>query len=384
MLLLFLFVFIVSSAHAAKDVFAHYLVGNAGSLTQQDWAADIRSAKAALIDGFALNIAEDEPMTATSLKNAFAAAEAADFKLFLSFNRVESGSWSKDTVVSLIQALSKSSAYFHTHGRPLVSTCEESVDTPGWSNTKAATNRFLIPDWIADDDDTEANSAVEGLLDLDAWSTGEPLPKMVRRQVFVDTTLIPDDLLSSLIDNPSVATPDEPDTTITPPDDPAFDSPASTPPSPANSTLIPPDNSTATSPDNTTPSPDNSTITAPDNSTLTSPGNTNVTAPDNSTLTAPNSTVVDGNSTVVTNTTLLDGSPAALPENSTLPAVDNSTLVVAPDNSTRLVPSFTFTAPNSATLVQLVRDAPASLKSLVKKCPSRLPLCRLLARANAG
>ena len=42
-----------------KLVFAHHLVGNTYTYTQQDWLDDINAAHAADIDAFALNIGSD-------------------------------------------------------------------------------------------------------------------------------------------------------------------------------------------------------------------------------------------------------------------------------------------------------------------------------------
>jgi hypothetical protein len=70
-----------------KAVFAHVIVGKSGMYTETDWYNDIKAAAAALIDGFALNIGNDD-FTDIQLSNAYSATEkfGNNFKLFLSFD----------------------------------------------------------------------------------------------------------------------------------------------------------------------------------------------------------------------------------------------------------------------------------------------------------
>lgn len=61
------------------------MVGVVSSYVQSDWEKDMSLAKAYGIDGFALNIGTD-PYTDLQLSNAYAAAQATGFLVFISFD----------------------------------------------------------------------------------------------------------------------------------------------------------------------------------------------------------------------------------------------------------------------------------------------------------
>lgn len=70
---------------SGKIVSAHHMVGNTYPYSRQDWAEDIRLAKEAGIDAFALNVGAED-WQRDRVADAYAAAEAANFKLFLSLD----------------------------------------------------------------------------------------------------------------------------------------------------------------------------------------------------------------------------------------------------------------------------------------------------------
>lgn len=53
-----------------------------------DWNKDITAAKAAKIDGFALNAGPNDSWSVAQLNLAYQSAEANNFKLFISFDMV--------------------------------------------------------------------------------------------------------------------------------------------------------------------------------------------------------------------------------------------------------------------------------------------------------
>lgn len=128
------------------------------------------------IDAFALNIANDESTTDTSLGNAFLAAENVGFSLFFSFDYAGNGAWDKAKVIALINAYAGSSkAYWHHGSQPLVSTFEGSGSAEDWVDIKKQTNCFFIPDWSslgAKPAAAEAGGVADGLFSWAAWPYG--------------------------------------------------------------------------------------------------------------------------------------------------------------------------------------------------------------------
>jgi glucan endo-1,3-alpha-glucosidase len=84
-LLCALFSALVSSA-SAKNVFAHYMMGNSYPSDVSNFANAIRVAKGAGIDGFALNIGPDDWMPDRISKMHNAATQFPGFYLFISFD----------------------------------------------------------------------------------------------------------------------------------------------------------------------------------------------------------------------------------------------------------------------------------------------------------
>ncbi|KAK0501296.1 glycoside hydrolase family 71 protein [Armillaria luteobubalina] len=108
---------------SAANVFAHFMVQNSDSYTQSDWANDISVAQSIGINGFALNVASPDDYEPARIENAYAAAEAAGFKLFYSFDMVSvSGAWSSDTIAAQIEKHATSSSTFLWNDAVLVST----------------------------------------------------------------------------------------------------------------------------------------------------------------------------------------------------------------------------------------------------------------------
>ncbi|KAL2024224.1 hypothetical protein VTK56DRAFT_9380 [Thermocarpiscus australiensis] len=162
---------------AAKEVFAHMIVGNLPEFELADWEDDIRLAQAAKIDAFVLNIASQDPINGRSLDLAFQAANNLGFKMFFSFDYLAQGPWPKDQVISLLNKFGNNPAYFKHDGvRPFVSTFEGLGSAADWPDIKAATNAFFIPDWSsvsAQEAVRLAGGVADGLFSFNAWPNGD-------------------------------------------------------------------------------------------------------------------------------------------------------------------------------------------------------------------
>lgn len=139
-----------------------------------DWENNIQIAKSAGIDAFALNMANKESTTRSSLPNAFRAAEKlGGFKLLFSFDYAGNGPWDKDDVIMLIQEYKRSGAYFYRGSQPLVSTFEGPESADDWKVIKEETSCFFMPDWSSlGAKDALALGVADGLFSWAAWPTG--------------------------------------------------------------------------------------------------------------------------------------------------------------------------------------------------------------------
>jgi hypothetical protein len=150
-------------------------VGNAYSMTPQQWESDIQQAKAAHIDGFALNIAAQDSYTDAVLGNAYAAAEAVgNFTLFLSFDYESEGPWPISSVISTINSYKSSPAQFNYQGKPLVSTFEGTANANDWPAIIAATGITFLPSWtsLGPSGLAAVLDVVDGAFSWDAWPVG--------------------------------------------------------------------------------------------------------------------------------------------------------------------------------------------------------------------
>ncbi|KAK0702854.1 glycoside hydrolase [Apiosordaria backusii] len=170
-----------------RKVFAHYMVGLTCHQVVEQWAHDIKTAKEAGIDGFALNIGPSDPWTETQLSHAYhEAEEAGDFVLFISFD-MACGEWSVEQVVGLINCFKESSAQFIVDGRPLVSTFEGPGWAENWISVREQTGDiFLVPDWssLGPYGISEKLGIIDGAFSWDAW------PKAGQNQMNINEDLL--------------------------------------------------------------------------------------------------------------------------------------------------------------------------------------------------
>ncbi|OAL33162.1 hypothetical protein AYO20_07644 [Fonsecaea nubica] len=162
----------------AQSVFAHVIVGNTYSYTQANWASDIATAAAAGIDGFALNVGYLDTINPfgfvqAQLDNAYQAADAAGFQMFLSFDYLAQGAWDQNAVIRTVNGYSSHASQFKWEGKPLVSTFEGADHAGDWAYIKAQTNCFFVPDFSSQGAEGAAGKPnVDGLLSWNAWPNG--------------------------------------------------------------------------------------------------------------------------------------------------------------------------------------------------------------------
>lgn len=151
-------------------------MGNTAKYTEDTWRTDIRLAKEAHIDAFALNMAHGESVNEVSLERAFNAAKAEGFKLLFSFDYAGQGPWPKDTVISYLKKYASTGEYFkHSDGKPLVSTFEGPENANDWIDIKSQVGCFFMPDWSSKGARPAlelANGVADGLFNWAAWPWG--------------------------------------------------------------------------------------------------------------------------------------------------------------------------------------------------------------------
>lgn len=98
---------------------------NTANYTLHDWEDDIKKARDASIDAFALNMAYGDPTNEIALPMAFeAATNVGSFSLFFSFDYAGNGPWPKDTVAGMILKYSGYPTYYRYETKPFVTTFE--------------------------------------------------------------------------------------------------------------------------------------------------------------------------------------------------------------------------------------------------------------------
>ncbi|OGM43096.1 hypothetical protein ABOM_008232 [Aspergillus bombycis] len=153
-----------------KGAFAHFMVENARNWSLSNWEDDMKLAKEAHIDAFALNFAASFSDLA-SMSLAFKAAESTGFKLFFSFDYAGAGPFDKSLVIGWIKIFSGFSPYYKFKGKPFVSTFEGPGNAKDWKEIKEKTGCFVVPSWssLGAKDALELGTA-DGLFSWAGWS----------------------------------------------------------------------------------------------------------------------------------------------------------------------------------------------------------------------
>jgi glucan endo-1,3-alpha-glucosidase len=136
-----------SVSNPEKKVFAHFMVGFAYPLDQNFFDGQIKKAKAAGIDGFALNVGINDWQPDRVGKALAAAQNNGDFTMFISFDMA---SLTFDTgVLSRFHFAATHPNYYKVNGRPFYSTFAGENQDNFWASWKAATgfNPYFCPSW---------------------------------------------------------------------------------------------------------------------------------------------------------------------------------------------------------------------------------------------
>lgn len=113
------------------------------------FTADMKLAQDAKIDGFALNIASHDGNNDNYLCQAYDAADALGFKLFLSFDYASQGAWDAGVIISLVNRFKGRPSQFKVNGAPFVSTFEGTGSAGDWAGIKGSTGCYFVPAWTS-------------------------------------------------------------------------------------------------------------------------------------------------------------------------------------------------------------------------------------------
>ncbi len=136
-------------AGGERLVFAHYMVGVTSGQGLEKWQADMAAAKAAGIDGFALNAGAGDAYNDEQLPLAYQAAAGVEggFRLFISFDQAAS-TWDVAGIAARVNQFKEDPAQHKIGGLPLVSTFEGPAFAENWAAARDATGGlYLVPDW---------------------------------------------------------------------------------------------------------------------------------------------------------------------------------------------------------------------------------------------
>ncbi|CAJ2504633.1 Uu.00g120270.m01.CDS01 [Anthostomella pinea] len=156
---------------AARQVFAHYMVGLTDGQSADQWQQDITDAQNSGIDGFALNVGSSDSWNDAQLPLAYNAAASSGFSLFFSFDMAAS-TWTVDQVVSYVNTYKGYGSQLKINDLPLVSTFEGPDWADNWASVRSSTGGiFLMPDWASLGAQGVADklSLIDGAFNWGAW-----------------------------------------------------------------------------------------------------------------------------------------------------------------------------------------------------------------------
>jgi glucan endo-1,3-alpha-glucosidase len=146
-------------------------VGIVEHYTLDDWKEDMELAKEIGIDAFALNCASIDKYTDPQLALAYEAAEAVNFKVFISFDFAYWSNGDSPRITSIMQKYANHTGQFQYNGAALVSTFVG--DSFNWTPVKSAVQHPLFavpmiqdPAWSG-----TANTGIDGAFSWYAWPT---------------------------------------------------------------------------------------------------------------------------------------------------------------------------------------------------------------------
>ncbi|KAI0077540.1 glycoside hydrolase [Panus rudis PR-1116 ss-1] len=182
-----------------KLVFAHVVVGLNHNFTQDTWASEYALAQAKGIDGFALNIGNDD-WQPTQVSNAYQAAlNSNGFKLFLSFDMSSfpcQNSSDGDILRTYITGYAEHPNQVQVDGKMLISTfigdnCTfgASSSDEGWLNTVKSNvpATYFIPNFNTDPQATGQLTSIDGNFDwVASWPLTDTNVSFATDQAYID------------------------------------------------------------------------------------------------------------------------------------------------------------------------------------------------------
>jgi glucan endo-1,3-alpha-glucosidase len=161
-----------------KKVFAHYMVGFAYPSDQSFFDGQIKKAKAAGIDGFAMNVGIDDWQPDRVAKALAAAQNNGDFTMFISLDM--SSLTFNNGVLSRFNFAATHPNYFKVNGRPFYSTFAGENQDSFWAGWKAATgfNPYFCPSWpnYGTSNLLQSHPVADCIFTWNAWPAGNSGP----------------------------------------------------------------------------------------------------------------------------------------------------------------------------------------------------------------
>lgn len=177
------------SSAATKYVWAHHMVGNTELYNAANWTADVTGAKAAGLDGFALNMGRDAYQP-TNVQWAYdAAASAGSFSCFFSFDMTSfpcTTAADAVTIADLAKKYASHPAQAKYNGKILMSTFAGDACTfgqgnaeKGWAQVRTliGTETYFVPSTFMTTAALQGAQWFDGQMHWDAaWPLGKDAP----------------------------------------------------------------------------------------------------------------------------------------------------------------------------------------------------------------
>lgn len=173
----------IASGSGPKKVFAHFMMGNSYPMSVADFAANIQSALAIGIDGFALNVGPDDWMS-DRVNKMYQAAIGTNFKLFISLDMAVMASSSISQLSTWVTNYASHPNQYFYNSKQFVSTFAGEGTTFGMSDATAGWNAFksslagqghpifFVPSFTAlGPAGASGMSSNDGTFSWDAWPT---------------------------------------------------------------------------------------------------------------------------------------------------------------------------------------------------------------------
>ena len=130
-----------------KKVFAHYMIGFAGSVGQKFFDDQIKRAKSVGIDGLALDVGINDWQPDRVVNALAAAADNDNFTMFISFDMASLPF--NYTILSTFHFAANHPNYYRVNGRPFFSTFDGEFNDTFWVDWKvnSGLNPYFCPCW---------------------------------------------------------------------------------------------------------------------------------------------------------------------------------------------------------------------------------------------